>query len=75
MTGPAHPEHLIWALWTDNDTGRLCLTNREGESFHLDPSESPHLAVALSNHCTDNDERWFVRSEWAEIDEDDEEEG
>jgi hypothetical protein len=74
MNAPTHPENLIWALWTNNDDGRLVLTNREGEVFHLDPSESPHLAVALSNHCTDNAERSFVRSEWAEIDDDEDDE-
>lgn len=70
---PTHPPGLIWALWTNNDTGQVVLTNREGEVFHFDPAESPHIAVALAEHCDDNDERAFVRSSWGDFDEDDDE--
>ena len=70
MSAPDHPAHLIWALWTGNDTGRLVLTNREGEVFHFDPAEAPHIAAALADHCTDNGDRRFVRSEWADIEPD-----
>jgi len=72
-SGPAHPPHLLFALWTDNETGELVLTNQRGEVFHLPAVESPHLAVMLADHCDDNDERWHVRSEWADLEDDDEE--
>lgn len=74
MAAPTHPPHLAYALWTENETGDLVLTNKQGEVFHLPKVESPHLAVMLAEHCEDNAERWHVRGCWSEIepDEDDE---
>lgn len=71
MAAPIHPPHLLYALWTDNETGDLVLTNKQGEVFHLPKVESPHLAVMLAEHCEDNAERWHVRDCWYDLDLDD----
>jgi hypothetical protein len=71
---PVHPPHLLYAVWTNNDTGDLVLTNQQGQVFDLGVTEAPHLAAMLAEHCTDNRERGFVRDTWGEIDEDEEDE-
>lgn len=63
-----HPAGLKWAIWTNNEQPRMRLTNSEDQVFDLDVTEAPHLAAALASYCTDNSERYFVRSEWYELD-------
>lgn len=71
MSTPTLPDGLIWGLFTHNETGRLHLVNRDGERFGFDPSEVPHLAAMLADHCRDNDERAFVRTAWEDADPED----
>lgn len=67
---------MRWTLWTRQEDGKIILVNgsdpRAQQRVELDPDDIPSLAVALANHCPDNDERAFVRDEWGEIWDDEE---
>lgn len=70
--GPQCPPGLRWALITTNATGELTFCNPAGQRFTFDPSDVPHLAAALADHCDDNPERSFVAGRWSPVDDWDE---
>src|SRR3990172_7030370 len=65
-------EHgLAFAIFIENDTGKICVTSPEG-MVRINPGrDCADLAVMLAAHCDDNSLRVYVASECGEIEPDD----
>lgn len=63
---------ILWTVWTRQQDGQLVLVNggdpKSPNRLVISPEDAPHLAAALAEHCDDNEERAFVRSEWGHLD-------
>lgn len=65
----------VLLLGENKATGRLVLLDGDGQRFEFDAEYAPHIAVMLAQECDDNAERAFVRSEWGDVDDEDEWDG
>ncbi len=62
-----HAGNMLWLLYEHVVTGELYLCDANGGRFTFSPSEASSIAVALSEHCTDPDDREFVSDAWGDL--------